>query len=150
MRRSVRLVVGGWAAAVALATPARARGAASAHLVYVRGPGAEQCPGEQAVHAAVGARLGYDPFFAWARDTLLAEITGTDGGFRVELKLVDDRNMLRGARQIAVTAVDCAAAIDAMSLTISLTIDPASAVELPRTVAQSPRATVVRPCRDRQ
>lgn len=26
------------------------------------------------MHAAVRARLGYDPFFAWARDTLFVEI----------------------------------------------------------------------------
>jgi hypothetical protein len=47
---------------------------ASARLVYVRGPGAEDCPGEQAIRAAVGARLGYDPFLAWARDTMFVEI----------------------------------------------------------------------------
>jgi len=32
---------------------------ASAHLVYVRGPGAEKCPGESAIHAAVSVRFGY-------------------------------------------------------------------------------------------
>jgi hypothetical protein len=115
----------GLAATASFAAP-RALATTSAHLVYVRGPGAEECPGEHAVRAAVGARLGYDPFFAWARDTLFTEITRTDGEFHVDLKLVDDRNMLRGARQISVTATDCAAAIDAIGLTISLTIDPSS------------------------
>ena len=50
--------------------PSVAWAAASARLVYVRGPGAEECPGEEALRAAVGTRLGYDPFFAWAPDTL--------------------------------------------------------------------------------
>ncbi|MGH7434358.1 MAG: hypothetical protein ACRENE_01645, partial [Polyangiaceae bacterium] len=102
---------------LAVASPAGA--AASARLVYVRGPGAEQCPGEPAVRAAVSVRLGYDPFFAWAHDTLFAEITRTEGTFHVELKLVDDSNMLRGARQIAMAGSDCSAAIDAAGLTIS-------------------------------
>lgn len=128
------------AATASSASPARAQTAASAHLVYVRGPGAEECPGEQAVHAAVGARLGYDPFFAWARDTLFVEITRTGGEFHADLKLVDDRNLLRGGREISVTSTDCTAAIDAIGLTISLTIDPSSllnpAPSRPATVPQ--------------
>jgi hypothetical protein len=106
--------------------PARAFAAASAHLVYVRGPGAEQCPGEEAVRKAVGARLGYDPFFAWAHDTLFAAITRSDGVFRVEIRLVDRDNHQTGARDISVRDDDCSAVIDAMGLTISLTIDPSS------------------------
>ncbi len=121
-------IVGCGLIAAALFTSFRAHAGASAHLVYVRGPGAEECPGENAVRAAVGARLGYDPFFAWAHDTLFAEISRADGAFLVDLKLVDERSMLRGARQISVTASDCAAAIDAMALTVSLTIDPSSLV----------------------
>jgi hypothetical protein len=128
MRALPGFVACGLAATASLAAPAPAdaQAAASAHLVYVRGPGAEGCPGEHAIRSAVGTRLGYDPFFPWARDTLFTEITRSDGEFHVDLKLVDDRNLLRGARQISVTATDCAAAIDAIGLTISLTIDPAS------------------------
>jgi hypothetical protein len=128
MRRLVRLALCASCATARLALPGAAHAAASAHLVYVRGPGAEQCAGEQAVRAAVGARLGYDPFFAWAHETLFAEITRAEGAFLVELKLVDDLNNLRGARQIAVKGDDCAAAIDAMALTMSLTIDPSSVI----------------------
>ncbi len=124
----VRFIGAAVASGAVLIASVSAHASASAHLVYVRGPGAESCPGEQAVRAAVGARLGYDPFFAWAHDTLFAEITRADGAFLVELKLVDDHNLLRGARQISVTGIDCAAAIDAAGLTISLTIDPASAM----------------------
>jgi hypothetical protein len=124
----VRFIGAAFASGAVLAVSVPALASASAHLVYVRGPGAESCPGEQAVRAAVGARLGYDPFFAWAHDTLFAEISRADGAFLVELKLVDERNLLRGARQLSVTGVDCAAAIDAAGLTISLTIDPASAM----------------------
>jgi hypothetical protein len=131
-------VVGAFAVAALLAVSTSARAAASARLVYVRGPGAEQCPGEAAVRAAVSVRLGYDPFFAWARDTLFAEITRADGTFHVELKLVDDGNMLRGARQIAIAGTDCSAVIEAAGLTISLTIDPASVMTAPAAPAAQP------------
>jgi hypothetical protein len=106
--------------------PRTASAAASARLVYVRGPGAEDCPGEGAVRAAVAARLGYDPFMAWAHDTLFAEITRKETDYRAEIKLVDDENRLRGARDLHVKGGDCAAIIDAMALTVSLTIDPSS------------------------
>jgi hypothetical protein len=101
---------------------------ASARLVYVRGHGAEQCPPEAAVHAAVSTRLGYDPFFAWARDSLFVEITRTGDEYHAEIKLVNDENDLRGDRDLGVKSDDCSAMIDALGLTISLTIDPSSLV----------------------
>jgi hypothetical protein len=112
-------------ASVAL-TAAPAMAGASARLVYVRAAGAERCPGEDAVRAAVSARLGYDPFFAWAHDTLVAEIARTGGAYRVTIRLVDDASHLRGARQIQIREADCDRAVAAMGLTISLTIDPDS------------------------
>ena len=119
---------------------------ASAHLVYLRGPGAEQCAGEQALRAAVSARLGYDPFFAWAHETLFAEIQHADGGFRAVVKLVDENNLQRGAREISVEGDDCSAVIDAMGLTISLTIDPSSIIgpagETPASLHPAPEPSV--------
>jgi hypothetical protein len=127
MRNLVRVVACVAAATLPLAAASRlARAAASARLVYSRGPGAEQCPNEEALRAAVGTRLGYDPFFAWAHDTLFVEITRKDGAFLVRIKLVDDNNMQRGAREISVKGQDCSAVIDAIGLTTSLTIDPSS------------------------
>ncbi len=125
-RRGEMVCVAG-AAFIALAlgaTPAFA--GASVHLVYVRGPGAEGCPQEDALRAAVGTRLGYDPFFGWARETLFAEITRRGDTFSATVKLVDDKNSLEGARDLAVRGTDCTAVIDALGLTISLAIDPAS------------------------
>ncbi|MGA7121472.1 MAG: hypothetical protein WBY94_15310 [Polyangiaceae bacterium] len=114
------------AVGVLAVTPRSALATASAHLVYLRGPGAEQCAGEQALRGAVSARLGYDPFFAWARDTLFAEIQRSGGVFRAVVKLVDENNLQRGAREISVKGDDCSVVIDAIGLTISLTIDPSS------------------------
>ena len=70
--------------------------APSARLVYVRGPGAERCPSEAAVRAAVSARLGYDPFFDWARETIFVEIQRGPRAFRVLVKLVGADNLQRG------------------------------------------------------
>jgi hypothetical protein len=137
--RSLVLVhaTGAAVTAAIVSTAARTLAGPSAHLVYVRGPGAGECPGEPAVRAAVSARLGYDPFFAWAHDTVFAEIRRVDDGYVVELKLVDDRNMLRGAREISVSGSDCTAAIDAMALTVSLTLAP-STVSIPAPAAGAP------------
>jgi hypothetical protein len=128
MRRLGCLFSFGLAAAGTLAAPDLARAASSARLVYMRGPGADSCPGEQAVRAAVSARLGYDPFFGWAHDTVFVGITRSDGAFRLEIKLVDDNNRQRGSRDIAVQGDECADIIDVMGLTISLVIDPTSVV----------------------
>jgi hypothetical protein len=104
---------------------ARARApATSARLVYDRGPGAESCASEPALRAAVATRLGYDPFFPWARDTVVAEVERTGDGFRARVKLVDEDAIEHGAREIAVHNESCAAVTEAMALTISLIIDP--------------------------
>lgn len=135
MRSCASLAV---AALVAL-TPASGRAGASARLVYVRGPGAEACPAEAAVRAAVSTRLGYDPFFAWAHDTLFAEITRSGRTYHAAIKLVGDDNRLRGGRDLSVTSDDCSSVVDAMGLTISLTIDPSHTGDgAPHPVATSP------------
>jgi hypothetical protein len=125
---------------VGVSWPRPARAGASAHLVYLRGPGAEQCPGEPAIRAAVSSRLGYDPFFAWAHDTLFAEIDRSGDAFRAVVKLVDADNRQRGARELAVRGADCSAVIDVLALTISLTIDPAAAMGTagPETASEAP------------
>ena len=123
-------------------TAGTARAAAAARLVYVRGPGAEQCPSEEGVHAAVRSRLGYDPFVAWSHDTLFAEVTHSDGAFRTRVKLVDDTNTERGARAMSVPGNNCATVIEAIGLTISLTIDPNSVLGTPPQPTPPPRAEV--------
>jgi hypothetical protein len=142
MRLFVALVI---AAAVLLARQETARAGASARLVYVRGPGAEGCPAEAAVRAAVATRLGYDPFFPWAKESLFAEVTREKGGaYRAEIKLVDEENRLLGDRSLTMKGDDCGAVIDAMGLTISLTIDPSSitgkSAPAPATAPEPPSA----------
>jgi len=143
MQRLAPLAACALYAITVVGAPGIARAAASARLVYVRGPGAEQCPPEEVVHAAVRSRLGYDPFVAWAHDTLFAEVTHSAGAFRTRVKLVDDTNTERGAREMSAPGDDCAAVIEAIGLTISLTIDPNSVLGTPPPQpAPPPRAEI--------
>lgn len=114
-----------------------AEAAPSARLVYLRNPGAESCPDEQAIRAAVAARLGYDPFFPYAPTTLFAEISKTERGFSARVKLVDDKNTVRGSRELTQAGEACAEIIDTMALSISIAIDPHS-LERPAGVPPPP------------
>ena len=49
-------------------------------LQYVRGVGAESCPAERELRAAVVGRLGYDPFEIGARASVLARIASAQSG----------------------------------------------------------------------
>jgi hypothetical protein len=121
-----------FAASTSLFFATRAFADASARLIYVRGPGAETCPSEAAIRTAVSSRLGYDPFFPMAKDTLVVEATHTASAFAVSLKLVDADNAQRGNRSLTAKGKDCSDILDAMALTISLIIDPDSLERGPR------------------
>jgi hypothetical protein len=122
---------------VVLTIPARARGAPSARLVYVRDTGAEDCPDEGVLRTAVATRLGYEPFFPHAPATLYAEVSRKDGVYRASIKLVDDTNAVRGARSLEHRGSSCSEIVDAMALSMSIAIDPHSLVA-PRTTAEDP------------
>ncbi|MGH7440137.1 MAG: hypothetical protein ACRENE_30975, partial [Polyangiaceae bacterium] len=47
----------------------------SARLVYSRTTEASSCPDEAELRKAVATRLGYDPFFSWARQTVVVQIS---------------------------------------------------------------------------
>jgi hypothetical protein len=98
----------------------------SAHLVYLRNAGAESCPDETAVRSAVAARLGYDPFFPSAAETMFIEISVEKGQYRARVKLVDGKNDVRGTREIAGSGSACSDMIDTLALSISIAIDPDS------------------------
>ncbi|MBX3190466.1 MAG: hypothetical protein KF819_25930 [Labilithrix sp.] len=118
-----------------------ASAAPSARLVYVRDTGAEDCPDEPALRAAVAARLGYDPFFPHAAATLFAEVTREGGTYRARVKLVDEGSVVRGARDLEHKGPRCADLVDAMALTMSIAIDPRSLTSppAPSVVEEPPR-----------
>jgi hypothetical protein len=89
------------------------------------------------VHAAVSSRLGYDPFVPAAPDIVLARIQRRDGALRGEVQLTGADGTKRGAREISVPGDDCSAVLDAIALTISLTLDPAAVLGPPSEAAAS-------------
>jgi hypothetical protein len=131
-------------AAIALSTSI-AGANPSARLLYVRGPGADLCPNEDAVRASVAARLGYDPFFLSAPTTILVEIARDGDRFAARVKLIDSHGVERGTRRLATPTGDCADLIGTLSLTISLVIDPVSLAVAPAAPDPSAEAPVPPP-----
>lgn len=106
--------------------PFAAVAAPSARLVYLRDDDAASCPDEAALRSAVAGRLGYDPFVAYARATMFAEIRRAGGAFKATVKLVDADNVVRGARELVHAGERCEELIDQMALSMSIAIDPLS------------------------
>src|SRR5205814_5483733 len=96
----------------------------SSRLLYSRGVGAERCPDEATMRKAVAQRLGYDPFFPTAEKTIVSRIVRDRDELRGTVELVDNHGMVRGLRDFKVGADDCAELVAAMSLAISIAIDP--------------------------
>jgi hypothetical protein len=95
--------------------------------VYTRGLGAEKCPDEAALRQAVAKRLGYDPFFPSADRTIVASITLDNDKLKGQAELVDDHGIVRGTRDYTAPANECNELVYALALSISISIDPASA-----------------------
>ncbi|HSO36473.1 MAG TPA: hypothetical protein VLT33_28300, partial [Labilithrix sp.] len=113
-----------FACAAALATAARtALASPSAKLVYVRGSGAEACPGEAELRKAVAARIGYDPFFPAAQKTVIAQVTRSPSGYRGKVQIVGDDGNVRGERELASKGDDCAELVSTMALAVSIALD---------------------------
>ena len=93
-------------------------------LVYTRGPGAEHCPDEEQLRDGVSGRLGYDPFDATARSKVGARIAKDGKTLRATIEVIDATGMVTGSRQLSSTKNDCTELASAMTLTISMVIDP--------------------------
>lgn len=101
----------------------RAQASPSAKLVYVRGTGADACPGEAELRKAVAARIGYDPFFPTAQKTVIAQVTRTSAGYRGKVQIVGDDGKVRGERDLASKGDDCAELVSTMALAVSIALD---------------------------
>jgi hypothetical protein len=107
----------------AVLVTARASASASAHLVYVRDPTAAACPDEGSLRQAVKQRVGYDPFFPWAKTLVVVEVTGEEQSFVAQLRLVDETGLSRGVRELRSGASGCRGLIDATALAISIALE---------------------------
>ncbi len=121
-------------AVCALGITRRAAAFPTSRLVYARGPGAEQCPEQEAVRQAVATRLGYDPFFPASDKTIVARILRDSDRLRGEVELIDEHGVELGLREFSAEANQCEDLVRAMALSISIAIDPKSA----ETYAQGP------------
>jgi hypothetical protein len=108
-------------ASLAASSPAGA--SPSARLVYARAPEASSCPDETALRSAVAARLGYDPFFPWARQTVVVQVWRESGKYRARLQLVDAQGLAHGTRALASSQATCAELFDTAALAISIAMD---------------------------
>jgi hypothetical protein len=124
-----------FAASTAGATP-------SARLVYTRSEEAARCPDEAALRNAVAARFGYDPFFAWARQTVIVQIwrdgSPPSGRYVARVQLVDDQGVTRGTREIRSDGDDCPELFGAAALAISIALDASSAAATPAAEQDAP------------
>jgi hypothetical protein len=101
----------------------RAAASPSARLVYVRDATASVCPDEASLRQAVKQRVGYDPFFPWAKTTVVVDVTGEGRTFVAHVRLVDESGLSQGARELRPGAKGCSGLIDAAALAISIALD---------------------------
>ena len=113
----------------------------SSRLIYVRAKGTEPCPGEDVVRAEVAHRLGYDPFFAWAERTIVAQLSRDARGLHATVQLLDEKGVVRGSRSLRASSHDCAELVKAVALAISIGIDSEHATGTPRDSDRAPSST---------
>jgi hypothetical protein len=142
---------------VLLATARPAMATPSARLIYSRSADAMSCPDEDAMRHAVAARFGYDPFFAWAKQTLIVQIWRGRSRYRSRVQVIDAAGVARGGnRELSSDRNACADLFDATALAISIALDasaraepetpaPAPAPETPRAPAELPPAATAAP-----
>jgi hypothetical protein len=136
----VRIEIAMVAGLAVIFASAAARATPSARLVYSRARGAESCPDEQALRRAVAARVGYDPFFPWAKQTVVAAVApASQGGFAATVSLVDERGVEHGLRTLR-TPGKCNELVDVAALAIAIAIDPRSLMPRPAASVPGPAA----------
>ncbi|MEO6600055.1 MAG: hypothetical protein ABIQ16_09305 [Polyangiaceae bacterium] len=110
------------------ATAAHAAPGDATRLEYARSEVAKHCPDRDALRSAVTRRLGYDPFFPVARQTIVVEITNVDGGLRAQMHLVDEQGMIIGSRELRDRTDQCDELVASLALAISIALDPSAAL----------------------
>jgi hypothetical protein len=96
-------------------------------LRFQRGVGAERCPDEAALVAAVRERLGYDPFDAGSATELSATLVAVGRDLRADIALTESSGEVSGSHRLTSRHLDCVELAAAMDLAIALAIDPIAA-----------------------
>ncbi len=132
------------AAALLLATPARADGNAgrrSSSLAWVRLEGAESCITGSALATRVEERLGRKVFVSAADADISVEGSvdrATKSGFLAILRVTSRDGTVLGSREVETRAERCNAIDEKLSLVISLLIDPDGEHHPPPSTPQPP------------
>jgi hypothetical protein len=114
-----------------LARASSARATPSSKLTYARGQGAEPCPDEATLRSAVSERLGYDPFFPWAKRTVVIEIDQTSSGaFVGRLRFLTEDGALIGERKLGPKTL-CPELVQTLALATAIALDELEAAPSP-------------------
>jgi hypothetical protein len=127
---------------VFLLAPRSALADQTARLVYARGVGAETCPDETALRAAVASRLGYDPFRPVAALTVIASVAHAGSVYQGDVRLLGEHGDEVGSRSIGQGSERCDEVVAAVALSISVAIDPLL-LSRPTPLAPSPPPVVL-------
>lgn len=136
MSRYTPLIAACLAAATFSTGRAHAAPGDATRLEYARSARAAKCPDRSALQAQVSKRLGYDPFFHAARQTISVQIVDVDDEFRAQMRLMDENGIIVGSRELREKAEHCDELVASLALAISIALDPSAALgEEPTEVA---------------
>lgn len=93
-------------------------------FVVERGVGAESCPGEPELKAAVAQRLGFNPFGEGGAREIRCTVRRADGAFRAHIDVTDGSGSARAGRDLISRRGDCAALAQAIELAVGIAITP--------------------------
>ncbi|HVH41670.1 MAG TPA: hypothetical protein VM925_04985, partial [Labilithrix sp.] len=118
----------------------------SAKLVFARGAETSACPDEAGFRSAVAARVGYDPFFPYAKRTVVTRIDAAAGGrFRARMEVLDESGALLGEKVFVSSQGDCEELVRTLALAVSLAIDVADPPPLASEPLPEPAAKAAPP-----
>jgi hypothetical protein len=130
---------------LAISLRARADDRRTARLDYDRALAATACPSEVELRAAVAGRLGYDPFIAGSRRVVHARITRERERLQAFVSVDEPDGSRRERGPISSAAMDCHELGEALSLALSIAVDPLALVRGPEHVETSAPAVVPAP-----
>jgi hypothetical protein len=118
----------GAALTACLLAPRLAAAAPAARLVLLHEATTPGCVDEAELRGMVATRLGYDPFSTGSGTTLLVRVALRKTALIGSVEVVDVQSASRGTREIAIESGRCAELLKALSLSISIAIDPEAAL----------------------
>ncbi len=123
-----------------VSTRSRAGPGDATRLEYARSARAAKCPDRDALKGSVSKRLGYDPFFPAARQTVVVEITDQNDELQAQMSLVDEQGVIVGSRTLRENIAHCDELVASLALAISIALDPSAALNEEPATPEPPKA----------